>query len=92
MEDGPAQNSYDHASGPRSSWQNNAITNNDSTPCSTSESNLKGATQGCNPSTFQLFKVRGLPNWANAGCVGIQDVIEVVDFLILFFRQRRRGL
>ena len=73
MEDRPAQNSYDHASNPRSSWQTNAITNNDSTSCS----NLKGATQGCNPSTFQLFKVRGLPSWANAGCVGIQDVIEV---------------
>jgi hypothetical protein len=79
IEDGNAQNSYDHVPRSRSSWQNNDLVS-----CSNSESNLNGPTQGCNPSTFQLLKVKGLQNWANAGCVGIQDVIEVCIFLSYF--------
>jgi hypothetical protein len=37
-------------------------------------------------SSFQLMRVRNLPQWANKGCVGIGDVIQVrqVDIRIAF--------
>ena len=79
IEDGNAQDFYDHASHSRSGQHNN-----DSVSWSNSKSNFNGATQGCSPSTFQLLKVRGLQNWANAGCVGIRDVIEVSIFSSYF--------
>eukprot|EP00250_Pteridium_aquilinum_P016998 c23402_g1_i3 orf=440-2491(-) len=56
----------------------NAVRQTASNPASCSESSgsFQGLTQGNCPRTFQLLRVRGLPSWANSGCVGIQDVIE----------------
>lgn len=35
---------------------------------------------GCkSSSTFRLMRVKSLPQWANKGCVSIQDVVQVND-------------
>jgi hypothetical protein len=56
--------------------------------CSVKEPKLDGMEMGASgteepvasqrlSSSFQLMRVRNLPQWANKGCVGIGDVIQV---------------
>jgi hypothetical protein len=56
--------------------------------CSVKEPKLDGMEMGASgteeplasqrlSSSFQLMRVRNLPRWANKGCVGIGDVIQV---------------
>jgi len=56
--------------------------------CSVKEPKLDGMGMGASgteepvasqrlSSSFQLMRVRNLPQWANKGCVGIGDVIQV---------------
>ncbi|KAH7436531.1 hypothetical protein KP509_05G024500 [Ceratopteris richardii] len=57
----------------------------DSGTSSSSKSDCKQLkfTHGQCPRIFQLLKVKGLPRWANTGCLDIQDVIEGNIFFAL---------
>lgn len=86
IEDESAQKSFvSHVSEVKDNCLNNAERQPEINHASFLESSdsFRGCTRGCCPRTFQLLRVKELPSWANSGCVGIQDVIEVTFFFSL---------
>ncbi|KAH7428257.1 hypothetical protein KP509_10G083500 [Ceratopteris richardii] len=70
IEDEHGQTSYAaHASGVK-------LDDSGTSLCSKRDCKQLKFTHGQCPRIFQLLKVKGLPRWANAGCLDIQDVIE----------------